>query len=406
MRRSLLLPLALALLAPASVGAAEPPAPSPAHAHGDKSTTGGDRPAQSELGAEAAFDPKGVLWAVHKVSGHIAVSRSEDHGRTWLNPVLVTPTPEPTDTGGDARPKIALGPSGEIYLTWTKPLAKPYTGEIKFARSLDGGRTFSPPLIVHRDRLEITHRFDALTVTAHGRVVVAWIDKRDLVAAAAAKAPTYRGAAIYFALSDDRGATFRDETKLADHTCECCRIALVAHADGSLTALWRHLFPTNIRDHALARISPTGQAGPIRRVSFEEWKIDACPHHGPALAEDSRQRLHAVWFSAAPQNQGVFYSRLLANSVEARRRIGGDTAAHADLAVLGERVAIAWKEFDGEKTRLRALLSSDGGDRWRELELGSTPDASGHPRVLISGDRFYVFWNTQATPRIVTLLSE
>ena len=181
MRRSLFLSLALALLAPASLGAAEPPAS--AHAHGGKSYKGGDRAAQSELVAQAAFDTKGVLWAVHKVSGHIAVSRSEDRGLTWLNPVLVTPAPEPTDTGGDARPKIALGPAGEIYVTWTKPLAKPYTGEIKFARSLDGGRTVSAPFVVHRDRQEITHRFDALAVTARGQVVVAWIDKRDLVAA-------------------------------------------------------------------------------------------------------------------------------------------------------------------------------------------------------------------------------
>src|SRR3954470_1691611 len=54
---------------------------------------------EAELGAQAAFDGEGVLWAVQKVSGHIPVSRSEDRGATWLNPVLVTSAPEPTDSG-------------------------------------------------------------------------------------------------------------------------------------------------------------------------------------------------------------------------------------------------------------------------------------------------------------------
>src|SRR5438552_29845 len=152
-------------------------------------------PAQAELGAGAAFDAKGQLWVVHRVSGHIAVSRSPDEGRTWSSPVLVTATPEPGDSGGDARPKIATGPGGEIYVTWTKPLSKPYTGEIRFSRSIDWGRTFSPSMVVHHDRQEITHRFDAIAVSPGGQIFVAWIDKRDAVA----HGTDYRGAAIYFA---------------------------------------------------------------------------------------------------------------------------------------------------------------------------------------------------------------
>lgn len=369
------------------------------HAHGGKSA---EAQAQAELGALAAFDARGTLWAAHKVSGHIAVSRSEDRGTSWLNPVLVTPAPEPTDTGADARPKIALGPGGEIYVTWTKPLGKPYTGEIKFARSLDGGRTFSTPTIVHQDRQVITHRFDALTVNSQGQVIVAWIDKRDLVAAVAAKGPPYRGAAVYFAVSDDRGATFRGDYKLADHSCECCRIALVNHGDGSVTALWRHIFEPNLRDHALARFYPDGRAGPVTRASFEDWRIDACPHHGPALAEDAKGNLHAVWFSASPQSQGVFYGRKLGDKTESLRRIGGEAAAHADIAIAGSRIVIAWKEFDGEQTRLRATDSKDGGEHWREFDLTSTAGPSDHPRVLTRGNAAYVFWNTRDQPLSVT----
>ncbi|HJV72747.1 MAG TPA: exo-alpha-sialidase, partial [Noviherbaspirillum sp.] len=73
----------------------------------------------------------------------------------------------------------------------------------------------------------------------------------------------------------------------------------------------------------------------------------------------------------------------------------GPQASHADLAVAGQRVAIAWKEFDGEQTRLHALLSSDGGMTFEPRELGVTAGASDHARVITKGDVLYTFWHTQ-----------
>lgn len=360
---------------------------------------------QSELGAGAAFDGQGVLWAVHKVSGHIAVRRSGDLGRSWANPVLVTAAPEPTDAGGDSRPKIATGPGGELYLTWTRPLSRPYTGEVRFSRSIDGGRTFSAPVVVHRDRQEITHRFDALAVGVGGRIFVAWVDRRDGVAAAARGEP-YRGAAIYFAVSEDRGATFRGDFKVADHSCECCRIALVARPDGTVAAFWRHIFEPNIRDHAVATLLPDGTVAGMRRATFDDWRIDACPHHGPGLGEEDGGPLHAVWFSAAPGGGGVFYGRLREGGIDGLRRVGGETAEHADLAVAGRRVGVAWKEFDGERTRLRGMVSEDAGATWTGCELGSTEGPSDHPHLLAFGGRFYVLWNTRDEPLTVVALPE
>ncbi len=368
--------------------------------HGDMAT----KPGLAELGATAAFDHRGTLWAAHKVDGHVVVSRSGDFGRFWSAPVRVTPQPEVTDTGSDARPKIACGPGGEIYVSWTRPMTKPYTGEIRFARSVDGGATFAAPLIVHADRQEITHRFDALAVDARGRVVVAWVDKRDLVTARPVGSVAYRGAAIYFAVSDDRGATFQGDRKLADHSCECCRIALVPRDDGGMTAMWRHIFAPNIRDHAIADIGADGRGGVLQRATFDEWALDGCPHQGPALALDGAGRRHAVWFSGAPKNSGVFYGRPEKGGVAGLRRVGSLTAQRADIAVQGRRVAVVWKEFDGERWQLRGMISEDGGERWREFPLASTEEASDQPRLLRWQEQFLVFWNTRTAPLSVTAL--
>ena len=279
----------------------------------------------------------------------------------------------------------------EIYVTWTKPLSKPYTGDIRFARSLDGGKTFTAPVTVHTDKQEITHRFDAITVTKDGKIFLAWIDKRDQVKVGS----SYRGAAVYYAVSGDQGATFKGDYKAADHSCECCRIGLLPRDDGSVLALWRHVFEPNVRDHALVSLRADGRAGTLRRATFDDWAIAICPHHGPSLAADGAGQLHAVWFTQGAKRTGVFYGRLREGGVDGLKSVGGEAAAHADLAAHGQRVVIVWKEFDGVRTRLRLMISENKGNAWRERDIAASDDASDQPRVLQHKGRFFAFWNTQ-----------
>ncbi|MFO7190528.1 MAG: sialidase family protein [Pseudomonadota bacterium] len=351
-----------------------------------------------DLNASATIDRHGVLWALYTEGRHLLLRRTADFGRTWSAPQPVNQRPEDIAADGDSRPKIAVAPNGDVYVSWTQPLSKPYTGHIRFARSTDGGKRFSEPITVNTDREEITHRFDSLTVNGKGQIFVAWVDKRDRVAAEKAGKDGYRGAAVYYAVSDDRGTSFRGDYKVADHSCECCRIGLLPQEDGSVLAMWRHIFAPNIRDHALTRLTADGEPGKVRRVTFDDWRVEACPHHGPSLAGVKDGPLHAVWFTQGDKRNGVYYGRLGDGVVEGLRQVGGDTAAHADVAAAGKRVAVAWKEFDGKRTQLRAMISEDEGRTWREHTLAETDGPSGQPSVLTHEDRFYVFWHTRQQP--------
>ncbi len=373
-----------------------------AHAQHDGHGGKGKGAPRPDLGASAAFARDGTLWAVFKEGEHVMASSSRDAGRTWSRWAPVNAAPEPVAADGDSRPKVATGPGGEVYVTWTRPLAKPYTGFIRFSRSTDGGRTFAAPVTLHADRREITHRFDALAVNGDGRLFVAWIDKRDQVDAG--KAGGYRGAAVYFAVSADRGATFTPDTRVAHHSCECCRIAMLPRADGSVTALWRHVFEPNLRDHAMARLGADGKPGDLVRATYDDWRLDACPHHGPSLAEGAEGALHAVWFTGAKGREGVHYGRLGEGPPKGLVKVGGVTAEHADVAAIGARVAVVWREFDGERSKLRAMRSDDNGRTWNTRELAATASATDHPKVLAHEGRFYAFWNTRERPLSVTEL--
>ena len=362
------------------------------HKHGGKQT----RP---ELGTSAAFDAEGRLWIVGKEAAEggafVTLQVSEDLGKTWSAPKRVQETPEPLAADGEARPKLAFGSRGELYITYTKPLSKPYTGDVRFVRSIDGGQTFSAPLTVHANRDVITHRFDAITVDRDGRIYVSWIDKRDMEAANA-RGEKYAGAAVYYAVSEDAGKSFRGDYKIADHSCECCRIALAPAPRGGVMALWRHVFDGDTRDHALAELRPDGSVPAVQRATFDNWKVNACPHHGPSIAFTQDGRRHQTWFNVKDGEGGVFYASAGSDGrLGQAQRLGSAQAAHADVVASGKRIAVAWKQFDGKSTLVLARLSEDGGHTWRETEAARTRGHSDQPRLAAGKPGIALVWYTQ-----------
>ncbi|MFZ5544259.1 MAG: sialidase family protein [Pseudomonadota bacterium] len=340
------------------------------------------------------------MWiATFGADQQLLLRTSTDAGRHFSAPRVLPTAGEAVAADGENRPKIAFGPGGVVVVSYTQPRPKPFTGFVRLLRSDDGGRSFAPPITVHHDRSEITHRFENIAFDARGRLHAVWIDKRDLEQAPKGR---YRGAAIYWAVSGDGGRSFAPETKLADHSCECCRIALAPTADGGIAALWRHVFEPNQRDHALARLVP---GAPLQRATHDGWAIDACPHHGPGLAAAADGGFHAVWFGERQGVPGVRYGRLDAHGApEGEARLLPDEGAeHADVAAAGERVAVVWRSFAAGATRLRAWCSTDGGRRFTLRELASSIEENDQPRLLRHGDRLIALWRDAQEVHVETL---
>jgi len=355
------------------------------------------------LGIGVAVAPSGKLWVVGvDREGRLFIRTRDDGDREWGVPRLLDIGNDKIAADGENRPKIAFSTAGHVVISYTQPLAKPYTGEIRMLRSEDGGASFTPPLTVHRDRQVITHRFESIAFDASGTLHTVWIDKRDQVLAARG---TYRGAALYRNESRDGGKSFGPDLKLADHSCECCRVALAPTPDGGIAAMWRHVFAPNIRDHAFA-ILDTATAAPMR-ASFDDWQLDACPHHGPGLSPASDGGYHAVWFGEKVGRAAVRYGRLAADgsSRGAAREVPDPRAEHADVLALGATVAIVWRSFDGRQSRLRAWLSSDEGASFALRELAASEDENDHPRLLLTPVGIRVLWRTAKEFHVIPLVS-
>ncbi len=350
--------------------------------------------AKPSLAVTATFDEDGRLWTAAIRDRRLYVSHSGDRGARWSAPVRVNPEPENILGDGENRPKIVVR-KGVVYVAYTQGLEKPMTGNIRFSRSTDGGKTFAPPVTVNDNHDIISHRFESLAVDDNGEAHVVWLDKRDLHAAQARHVP-YRGAALYYAVSRDGASAFGPNRKLADHTCECCRIALARDTDGVPVALWRHVFDQNTRDHALLRLDGTF---PLVRASHDDWHVDGCPHHGPALSIGPNGVYHLAWFTGAPGRAGLHYRRShdRGKSFTAPVYFGNPDAqpGRPQVLSLGRRVVLAWKEFDGSAGLVRATVSRDGGAHWSApVTHARSAGASDHPQLLSDRGRVFLGWQT------------
>lgn len=354
---------------------------------------------QCSRAASATFDYKGRLWLAWASSGHVYVSHSDDKGQSYSPPVMVNRVAEKIAARGENRPKIKTDRQGNVLVSWTQRLEKRYSGHVRFSRSVDGGRHFSTPLTVNDHREVTSHRFDALAVSDDGRVTIAWLDKRDkLVAQQQGKA--YRGAALYYAVSTDGGEHFHTNSKVLDHSCECCRVAITLDRAQLPVLMWRHIYGKNTRDHALVRFTSAMQAGQVRRVSYDNWQVDGCPHHGPAINIASDDTYHLTWFNNAPERHGLFYaySHDQVQTLSTSLNFGNyrANASHPQVASMGKDVFLAWQEFDGRQASLWLMHSKDGGKQWSSAATLATTDGNvDYPQLITDHDTVYAAWHIQ-----------
>jgi hypothetical protein len=73
-------------------------------------------------------------------------------------------------------------------------------------------------------------------------------------------------------------------------------------SDGVLNAMWRHVYEPDVRDHAFAALDSIAAPVTTVRATFDEWHINACPHHGPGLATAADGGFHTVWFGVRQQD--------------------------------------------------------------------------------------------------------
>jgi hypothetical protein len=342
------------------------------------------------------FTQDGKLLLAWTANGVVSVAQSTDLGKTFSPAIKIAEHGKSLDTGSDARPQIVSDKNGNVFLAYSFFKDSNWNAQINIARSEDGASTFLAPLSLVKDGS--SQRFPSVLIKPDGNIFVSWIDKR-LVAAAKQGGEKRLGGSIAYSSSRDGGKTFQAERFANESSCECCRIGVALDPQEQPVIAYRAIFSGGIRDQATQVITSMG-AEPVRKVADDDWKTDACPHHGPSLAVSGTGKFHVAWYTQGSKRSGVFYANSVNQGLSYSKpsRIGtdGSNVARPYLFSSGQKVWLIWKEFDGKKSSVYLKESIDDGSNWSSPKiLASTEGYSDHPLLTPQGNQVFLSWLTR-----------
>lgn len=241
-----------------------------------------------------------LTWVTHADEGaDLWLAVSADRGATFAPPVRVNPEPLLVASYSESPPLAAFMPDGRLLVLWVAHRALGLAGDdIAVRTSADGGARFGPVTLLnsdHGDASSTYHGFAALTLLPDGRAMAAWIDGR---ASRGAEEPD--AGEIYASVSRDGGRSWSPDARVAGEVCACCRIALAAvpaSAGPAAFALAYRGMHGNLRDPRLAFLAPEPLASVSDTlVSADHWYLPGCPSVGPAIAFDDSAG-HYLWYT-------------------------------------------------------------------------------------------------------------
>jgi hypothetical protein len=200
------------------------------------------------------------LLLPREMSSAIKVVSSDDEGRTWSDPVFASPTvrrsfgdtPSPGLPGvlGHDRvvqgPRPEVGPDGTLYMAWidsTDDDSMRGLGEITIASSVDGGATFSEPVIAAViNEIPFSPRDGYFRFWASGFPKMVVGDAGDIYIVFTARPPekVRDDGDVYFIRSLDRGENWSQPRRLNDDDGNALQFfpEIARGPDGTIHVMW------------------------------------------------------------------------------------------------------------------------------------------------------------------------
>jgi hypothetical protein len=361
---------------------------------------------QGSAGPHLAVSPEGVVWMSwleQRPEGGHALRCARLDGTRWTPPFTIAQGDSFFANWADFPTLFPRGGDHLVAHYLWKTAGETYAYEVRLTQSLDGGATWSAPVVPHRDGTPTEHGFVSLLPARDGTRAV-WLDGRQAVRDSAGHPiPVPEGTAemtIRTTVLAADGA-LADEWELDPRVCDCCQTAAVATRAGALVA-YRDRSGDELRDIWLTRMVDGRWSEPYP-LHADGWKISGCPVNGPALAA-AGDRVAAAWFTGAKDTSivRVAFSDDGGATFGAPVRVdGGDPLGRVHVVLLaGGDALVGWLEAHGKEGLFQVRRVAGDGTAGPVMTVARTAAArsSGFPRIARAGDRVILAWTEAGKP--------
>ncbi|MDB5904129.1 MAG: repeat domain protein [Betaproteobacteria bacterium] len=357
-----------------------------AHRHSPATSAG----SVTSLDLYARGDTLDVLTGESDTKSQVALwhRQSRDGGRTWSAPSRVDagmPPPRRPHRGNDAQ---IASDGRHLVAAWTTAgTGWLGTGRLITAFSADAGKSWTRGGSPAADEREDGQSYADLAAR-DGRFYLAWLDSRG------------GSQGVRHAISGDGATSWKANASLQPGSCDCCWNTVLPAPAGALYVLFRGKSP---RDMGLAVSRDDGASWRTAgAVGAFDWRIEACPHTGGALAlsgKSGSERLHALVWTGKPGARGlhVFNTSDPAAGWTAAARVGGEYAQRGDLAARGSELIAVWDEPVGPHGSVFMSRSRNEGAQWSQpVRLSSDGVNAVYPRIAATRENLLVLWTEAA----------
>ena len=340
-----------------------------------------------------AVSPDGRIymsWLEPNEAGHALRFAALD-GTEWSEPATIRAGRDFFVNWADF-PSIEVLDGGRLAVHWLQRNGSgTYAYGVRVSQSADAGKTWSTPVTPHRDDSQTEHGFVALWRDT-GSLGAVWLDGRKF--SKDGHDPSNEMMLVTTSIQPD--GTLGPEVRLDERTCDCCQNSAALTAEGPIVA-YRDRSPDEIRDiYVTRKVRGTWTAG--APVHPDNWKIDACPVNGPAIAAAGR-RVAVAWFTAANDSARVklAFSDDAGATFGAPIRVdGGNPAGRVDVTMIEDGSAlVTWIERTGGDTaavRSRRVHRDGKPGPATTIASSSAARASGFPQMVVTGSDVFFAW--------------